>query len=237
MKNFILRIKPIIEDRNTRAGRLFDWSIQILIVISLICFSVETLPDIAPAWHQIMRIAEIVIVVIFTLEYILRLIVSDRKVRFIFSFYGLVDLAAIIPFYLSTGIDLRSIRTFRFLRLFRAFKMMRYSKAIIRFQKALKMVKEEMIMFMVLTVILLFLSGVGIFFFEHKAQPEVFKSIFDSIWWAIESLTTVGYGDIYPITVGGRIFTFFVLMIGLGIIAVPTGLIASALSRVRDQED
>ncbi|MBT3747613.1 MAG: ion transporter, partial [Bacteroidetes bacterium] len=157
--------------------------------------------------------------------------------RFIFSFYGLVDLAAIIPFYLSTGIDLRSIRTFRFLRLFRAFKMMRYSKAIIRFQKALKMVKEEMIMFMVLTVILLFLSGVGIFFFEHKAQPEVFKSIFDSIWWAIESLTTVGYGDIYPITVGGRIFTFFVLMIGLGIIAVPTGLIASALSRVRDQED
>ena len=99
------------------------------------------------------------------------------------------------------------------------------------------MVKEEMIMFMVLTVILLFLSGVGIFFFEHKAQPEVFKSIFDSIWWAIESLTTVGYGDIYPITVGGRIFTFFVLMIGLGIIAVPTGLIASALSRVRDQED
>jgi voltage-gated potassium channel len=237
MKNFILRIKPIIEDRNTRAGRLFDWSIQILIVISLICFSVETLPDITPAWHQIMRIAEIVIVVIFTLEYILRLIVSDRKVRFIFSFYGLVDLAAIIPFYLSTGIDLRSIRTFRFLRLFRAFKMMRYSKAIIRFQKALKMVKEEMIMFMVLTVILLFLSGVGIFFFEHKAQPEVFKSIFDSIWWAIESLTTVGYGDIYPITVGGRIFTFFVLMIGLGIIAVPTGLIASALSRVRDQED
>ncbi|MBT3751382.1 MAG: ion transporter, partial [Bacteroidetes bacterium] len=147
MKNFILRIKPIIEDRNTRAGRLFDWSIQILIVISLICFSVETLPDITPAWHQIMRIAEIVIVVIFTLEYILRLIVSDRKVRFIFSFYGLVDLAAIIPFYLSTGIDLRSIRTFRFLRLFRAFKMMRYSKAIIRFQKALKMVKEEMIMF------------------------------------------------------------------------------------------
>ena len=237
MKNFILRIKPIIEDRNTRAGRLFDWSIQILIVISLICFSVETLPDITPAWHQIMRIAEIVIVVIFTLEYILRLIVSDRKVRFIFSIYGLVDLAAIIPFYLSTGIDLRSIRTFRFLRLFRAFKMMRYSKAIIRFQKALKMVKEEMIMFMVLTVILLFLSGVGIFFFEHKAQPEVFKSIFDSIWWAIESLTTVGYGDIYPITVGGRIFTFFVLMIGLGIIAVPTGLIASALSRVRDQED
>ncbi|MBT3243591.1 MAG: ion transporter [Bacteroidetes bacterium] len=232
-----MRIKPIIEDRNTRAGRLFDWSIQILIVISLICFSVETLPDITPAWHQIMRIAEIVIVVIFTLEYILRLIVSDRKVRFIFSFYGLVDLAAIIPFYLSTGIDLRSIRTFRFLRLFRAFKMMRYSKAIIRFQKALKMVKEEMIMFMVLTVILLFLSGVGIFFFEHKAQPEVFKSIFDSIWWAIESLTTVGYGDIYPITVGGRIFTFFVLMIGLGIIAVPTGLIASALSRVRDQED
>ena len=78
--------------------------------------------------------------------------------------------------------------------------------------------------------------GAGIYFFENPAQPEVFRSIFDSLWWAVESLTTVGYGDIYPITIGGRIFTFFVLIIGLGIIAVSTGLFSSALSKAREEE-
>ena len=173
---------------------------------------------------------------IFTVEYILRLMVADKKLKFIFSFYGLIDLAAILPFYIATGIDLRLIRALRLLRLFRAFKLLRYSKAITRFHKAMILVREELIMFIALTMILIFLAGAGIYYFEHPAQPEVYKSLFDSLWWAVASLTTVGYGDIYPITVGGKIFTFFVLMIGLGIVSVPTGLVASALSKARDIE-
>ncbi len=85
-------------------------------------------------------------------------------------------------------------------------------------------------------MILLYTSGVGIYYFEHEAQPDQFKSVFHSLWWAITTLTTVGYGDMYPITTGGKLFTFFVLMIGIGIVAVPTGLVAFALSKAREDE-
>ena len=105
-----------------------------------------------------------------------------------------------------------------------------------RFGRALVIAKEEIVLFLIVAVILLYLSAVGIYYFEHHAQPEAFASIFHSLWWATTSLTTVGYGDTYPITVGGKIFTFFVLMIGLGIIAIPPGLIATALGEAREEE-
>jgi voltage-gated potassium channel len=173
---------------------------------------------------------------IFTLEYLLRIYIADKKLKYIFSFYGLIDLVAILPFYLSTTLDLRTLRIFRLFRLIRLFKLLRYSKAIQRFSKALVLAKEEMILFSLMTMILLYLSAVGIYYFEHEAQPENFQSIFHSLWWAVATLTTVGYGDIYPITLGGRIFTFVILMIGLGIVAVPAGLLASALSEAKIQE-
>jgi len=96
-----------------------------------------------------------------------------------------------------------------------------------------------LILFIIATCFLLYLSAVGIYYFENSVQPEQFKSVFHSLWWAVSTLTTVGYGDVYPITVGGKIFTFFMLIIGLGIIAVPTGLIAAALTKVpkNDEEE
>ena len=105
-----------------------------------------------------------------------------------------------------------------------------------RFGKAIALAKEEAILFLLATIVLLYLSAVGIYYFEHQVQPEQFKSIPHSLWWAVATLTTVGYGDVYPITVGGKVFTFIILMIGLGIIAVPAGLVASALSKVREDE-
>jgi hypothetical protein len=95
----------------------------------------------------------------------------------------------------------------------------------------LKVAKEQILLFMFITFILIYLSAVGIYFFENEAQPEHFSSIFDSLWWSIITLTTVGYGDVYPITVGGRVFTFCILLIGLGIVAIPTGIISAALMR------
>jgi len=115
-------------------------------------------------------------------------------------------------------------------------KLARYSEALKRIGKALLIAKEELILFGFVTLMLLYLSAVGIYHFEHAAQPNNFKSIFDSLWWAVTTLTTVGYGDVYPITLGGRLFTFIVLMLGLGIVAVPTGIIASALTSVRKSE-
>ena len=231
-------IKAIVERNDIPSGRAFDLIGQTLILFSIIAFSIETLPDLESRTREILGITEVIIITIFTLEYLLRLYVADRKVSYAFSFYGLLDLIAIVPFYISSGIDLRALRIFRMLRLFRLMKLLRYNRAINRISRTFIIVKEELILFGTVTAMLLYLSAVGIYYFENEAQPEVFKSIFHSLWWAVTTLTTVGYGDIYPITVGGKIFTFFILMIGLGIVAIPTGLLASAISKVRmeDQE-
>ena len=231
-----MTFKQIIEQDDTRAGKAFDWFIQGLIVLSLVSFSIETLPDLGPRTRQLLGTIETVSIAIFTLEYVVRIAVATSRVGFVLSFYGLIDLAAILPFYLASGIDLRSLRAFRLLRLFRAVKLFRYGKAIKRLHRALVIVKEELVLFACVTSLILYLSAVGVYYFENAAQPDAFSSVFDGLWWSVVTLTTVGYGDVYPITVGGRVFTFVVLMVGLGVVAVPTGLLASALSKARDEE-
>ena len=232
-----MRIAEIVWKSDTAAGRAFDLIVLALIVYSMITLSIETLPDLSDASAQFLRISEVVVTLLFTGEYILRVITSEKKLEYIFSFYGIIDFLAIVPFYLSLGIDLRGLRAFRLFRIFRILKIARYSKAMKRFGKALVLAREEAVLFIFVTAILLFLSAVGIYYFEHQAQPEQFKSIPHSLWWAVATLTTVGYGDVYPITAGGRVFTFLILMIGLGIVAVPAGLVAAALSKVRDDEE
>jgi voltage-gated potassium channel len=229
-------LKSTLDDVDNLPGRYFAFFIQSMIVLSLISFSVETLPDLSAEIRQVLAVTERVLIGLFTVEYLLRLYVADNKPGYIFSFFGVIDLLAILPFYLSTGIDLRSIRIFRLLRLFRILKLLRYSKAIKRFNRALIIAKEELILFSCVAIMLLYLSAVGIYYFESVVQPDKFKSIFHSLWWALATLTTVGYGDLYPVTAGGQVFTFFILIIGLGVVAVPTGLVASALSQARSEE-
>lgn len=232
-----MNLKEIIESNETKTGRIFDYFIQSLILISLICFSIEILPDLSNKTIKILNIIEIITVIIFSIEYILRIVFSEKKLKYIFSFYGIIDLIAILPFYLSRGIDLRSIRVFRLFRLTRTLKLVKYNKAIKKFHQAFILIKNELVIFLIATFFLLYTSAVGIYYFEHIVQPEQFGSVFHSLWWAVATLTTVGYGDVYPITIGGKIFTFIMLMIGLGIIAVPTGLIASALTKVLKQNE
>lgn len=224
------KLRLIIEDISTKQGRFFAFFIQFLIIVSVITFSIETTPNLDPQIIKTLRIIELICVVVFSIEYLLRIYVSDRKWKFVFSFFGVIDLIAILPFYLSIGIDLRSIRALRLLRIFRVLKIVRYNKAMQKFARALHYAKEEMILFLFLTMIILYLSAVGIYYFENSVQPEKFSSVFDSLWWAVATLTTVGYGDVYPITVGGKIFTFIMLIVGLSIIAVPAGIISSALT-------
>ena len=231
-----MTIKTVVEQHDTRAGRLFDLFIQALIVLSLVSFSIETLPELSAQTHELLRTIEIVTVAIFTVEYLLRIAVADRRLGYILSFLGIVDLVAILPFYIASGVDLRGVRAFRLLRLFRIFKLVRYSEALGRFRRAFLIAREEVVLFLFLACLLLFVAGVGIYYFENSAQPEAYASIFHSLWWAVATLTTVGYGDIYPITVGGKVFTFMVLIIGLGVVSVPAGLVASALSEARRLE-
>lgn len=229
-------IRKLIDDTENLPGKVFAYTIQLLIVTSLVTFTINTLPDLPQKTKEILSILEMLTVSIFTIEYILRIFVAEKKAGFIFSFYGLVDLVAILPFYISAGIDLRAVRIFRLLRLVRILKLFRYNQAIKRFQRALVIAKEELILFGFVAIIMLYLSAVGIYYFENEAQPDQFKSVLHSLWWALTTLTTVGYGDMFPVTAGGKVFTFLVLMVGLGIVAVPTGLIASALSQARDEE-
>ena len=230
------KIDKIVETRESKSGLYFDYFIQVLILLSIASFTVETIPDLEPQTVYFLERFELVCIVIFSLEYLIRLYIAKSKMRFVFSFYGIIDLLAILPFYLALGFDLRSARVLRFLRLFRIIKLIRYNKAIRRFQNAFIMIKQELIMFSVVSLILFYLSAVGIYYFENSVQPEAFSSIFSSLWWSVVTLNTVGYGDIVPITIGGRIFTFIILMIGLGIIAIPSGMISSALTEARAME-
>jgi voltage-gated potassium channel len=230
-------IKSIVEINDNKLSRYFAFFIQSLILLSIVTFSIETIPNLKPQTRTILQSIEWFSVIVFTLEYLLRIYVADSKPKFIFSFFGIIDLLAILPFYLSFGVDLRSLRALRFLRLFRVLKLVRYNKAISHFTRAIKSSKEEIFLFIFITLILIYFSAIGIYYFENQAQPEHFSSIFESLWWAIITLTTVGYGDVYPITVGGKVFTFFILMIGLGIVAIPTGIISSALTKSIDKKE
>jgi len=230
-------LRKIIEDNTSKKGKVFDYFIQLIILISLIAFVIGTLPNNSLPTKELLKTIEIVSVIIFSFEYLLRLFVAKKPLKYIFSFYGIIDILAILPFFLRTVYDFRALRVFRVFRVFRALKLIRYNKALNRFRLAAKIVKEEIILFLIVTVIFIFVASSGIYFFENSAQPDVFSSVLHSVWWAVVTLTTVGYGDVYPITVGGKIFTLFILLIGVGIVTVPAGLVASALSKAREIED
>lgn len=232
---FKAKVKNLVGEEST-TGRRFNLTIKVLIVLSLISISLETLPDLDPVYMNILLWFEYISVAVFTIEYILRIYAADRKRDFIFSFYGIIDLLAILPFYLTLGFDLRSLRVFRLLRLLRILKLGRYNEAMNRLSRTFASIKSELVIFVVLTIFVLYIAALGIYYFENPAQPEAFKSVFHSLWWAVATLTTVGYGDVYPITLGGRLFTFVVLMVGLGLISVPTGLIASSLTKIISRE-
>ncbi|WP_316863494.1 ion transporter [uncultured Cohaesibacter sp.] len=229
------RIGAILKGSDPQWGALFERCWAVLIVLSVILIALETEPNL-PYWlHHAMYLAESFVVVLFTIEYGLRIWTAKRASKYIFSFWGVIDLLSILPFYLTLGVDLGGLRAIRLLRIFRILKLVRFLRAAERLRRAFADIKDELVVFAFLSSIVIYVSAVGIFFFEHEAQPDKFSSVFQSLWWALATLTTVGYGDIYPITPGGKLFTLLVLLVGLGIVSVPSGLIASSLSRARYQ--
>ncbi len=214
----------------------WELPIELLVIANLVALAFETLPDLSPFWRATLWNFEVFCALVYTVEYAIRVHLARPRWRYVTSFYGIIDLLAILPFYLMMVFNLQAIRAFRLLRLLRLFKLIRYTNAVHRFRKAFAMARDDLVLFGVSALIVLYLSAIGIYHFEHDVQPDRFSSVFDSLWWAVATLTTVGYGDIYPVTPGGRLFTFLVLVLGLGFVAVPSGLLASALSRVRAEE-
>jgi len=230
-------LRKIIEEDSTFYGRVFDYVVIVLIIVSLISFSVTTIPDNSELINEILFRTNYFCIVFFTIEYLLRVWVAKKTLKYIFSFYGIIDLVSILGFYIQGALDLRGFKLFRIFRVIRILELSRYKRAVTRLKIAFNLIKEELVIITVMTFILIFLSASIIYYFENPVQPETFTSIFDSFWWAIVTLSTVGYGDSYPITVGGKIFTFFTLLIGIGIVAVPAGLFATALNKAREIED
>ena len=231
----IFRIRKLF-DTKTKLGHRIELFIQFLIISSIINFTVQTLPNINPTYQKVSNSIEVVSVFFFSLEYFLRLLSSKKPFKFIFSFFGIVDLLAILPFYLTLGTDLKSLRAVRLFRLLRLLKFLRYGDTLKNLKQSFDNVKKELILFSAATLLLIYFSSVGIYFFENEAQPDAFSSVFSAMWWSVATLTTVGYGDIYPITTGGKIFSTFIVFIGLGLVAVPTGLIASSLTQALNKK-
>ena len=237
------KLREIVEPNvDTRASRAFDLTMMAFIIIAIINFSLDTLPDLSDSVKLVLYSVEVITVTVFSVEYLLRIITAKKKLRFVFSFFGIVDLLAVVPFYVGlfyTGmqIDLRLLRILRLFRIFRVLKLLRYSRAITHFRDALNEVREELVLYLIATAFLMYLASAGIYYFERDVPRTNFQSIFHSLWWAVVTLTTVGYGDVYPQTTGGKIFTGFILLIGLGVIAIPSGLIASGMTKVKKKRD
>ncbi len=223
-------IIAILDGEHPRVGRSVALAIYALIVASAIIIALETMPDLSPAVNRFLVTAEIVILGIFLVEYILRLTCSEHPMRYAFSFWGIVDFIAIIPAVLFLFPDLATVRALRLLRVLRLLKLFKANRALDRIARAIDRAKAEFGIFFFIACVALYLAAVGIYHFENEAQPDGFSSIPESLWWAIATLTTVGYGDVYPITTGGRFFTGMVLLVGIGIVAVPAGLITAALT-------
>lgn len=218
-------------------NKTLEIAIQILIILSLVCFTIETVSGLQPETYELLNILEIVFVAIFTLEYLARIYFSKQNLKFIFSFFGLIDLIAILPFYLSLGFDLRTIRAVRFIRVFRLLKLTRYNKAVNFLRDAFRESKEELIVFSFLASALLYLTSVGIYYFEKDLQPDEFGSVPQALWWSVVTLTSVGYGDVTPISTAGKIFTSIILFLGIGLISVPSAILVSAFSKASQKDD
>lgn len=235
-------VETALDGRHPGLGHYVELFLHAIIVLSTAAMGVETLPDL-PRWAVDGLFAfELFVVAVFTIEYVLRLLTTPNPLGYARSFFGIVDILAIAPFYIAlvlagAHVDLRAIRALRLLRLLRLFKLARYTAALDRFGVAWRAVKDEVMVFGVTALVVLYVCALVIYQCEHGAQPDKFRSVFDAMWWAAVTLTTVGYGDIYPITPLGRLFTVFMLFVALGIIAVPTGLVASTLVAIRHRED
>ena len=214
----------------------FDAFIYILIIANILAMILESHSFMKDRFGQIFSLFELISILIFTVEYFYRIYMSykEKKLKgvfsYVFSFFGIIDFISILPFYIKQFvlIDGRFFRILRLFRLSRIFKLGRESKSLKLFIKALSAVKNELKFTFFLSLLCILFSASAIYFLENEAQPEVFSSITASLWWATVSLATVGYGDVVPLTVWGKVFAGFISLVGIGVVAIPTGIISAS---------
>lgn len=230
------------------ASKPFEILIIALIIVNTSAVIAETFT--LPARVQsVLSIVEIFSVIIFTAEYILRVWTSDilhsslspvkARIKYIFSFMAIIDLLAIMPFYLPMliSIDLRALRTLRLVRLLRLLKINRYTKALSTIAEVFRRKASQLVSSLIVVGLLMLVAALLMYNIEHEAQPEAFSNVFQALWWSVATLTTVGYGDIYPVTALGKVLSTIIALLGIGLVAVPTGIITAGFSEVIEKDE
>lgn len=237
-KNIYLLIDD--EKGNHKGDAYFDYFISCLIVLNVLAVIVESYEGLSASANFYLYIFDLLSVAIFTIEYLIRIWTADllydhlsptkARIKFIFSTYGIIDLVAILPFFLPfiIKLDLRVLRALRLVRLLRVLKLGRHSSSLKMVGSVLKETKYDLLVTSFVVLILLLIASTLMFYIENEQQPEAFSNIGQSLWWAVATLTTVGYGDIYPVTAGGKILSGIIALLGVGIVALPTSILSSA---------
>jgi voltage-gated potassium channel len=227
------KLHEIIYEADTPAGKAFDVALLIVIVLSIILVMLETIPGMNDKYYWQFYTAEWIITIVFTIEYILRIIAINRPSRYIFSFFGVVDLLSTLPTYIAIlggGHNLLfAVRALRLLRIFRVLKITRYIGESNRLMLALRNSRAKILVFLYTVLILCIIMGTVMYLVEGPENG--YTSIPTSIYWCIVTLTTVGYGDISPVTPLGQTIASIIMITGYGIIAVPTGIVTAEFSR------
>ncbi|NQU51733.1 MAG: ion transporter [Bacteroidetes bacterium] len=225
------QLYDIIFEADTPAGKFFDIALLFTILLSVTLVMLESVPAIRDKHQIILKTSEWIITAIFTVEYVLRILIVKKPYRYIFSFYGIIDFLSVIPTYLSLFIigshSLVVIRVLRLLRVFRILKLTRYSNAGKSLGRAMWASREKISVFIFFVIILVVIIGTIMYMVEGEIHG--FTSIPRSIYWAIVTLTTVGYGDISPVTSLGQFLASIVMIMGYAIIAVPTGIVTAEI--------
>jgi len=228
--------------KSSRISRLANGFIYILIILNVIAVILETEKDIFRLAPEFFKWFEWVSVGVFSIEYILRVWTATEqpafehpvygRIRYAFTFLALIDLAAIMPAYLPLlfTVDLRFLRILRLFRMLRVFKLGRYSKAMKLIGCVLKSKKSELSVAIFSTFLLMIIAAGMLYTVEHPAQPDKYSSIPAVMWWAVCTLTTVGYGDMVPVTILGKIFAGSIAVLGVGLFALPAGILASGFT-------
>jgi len=229
------RMHEIVFEADTPKGKLFDIVLLIAIMLSICAVMAETVPELNERYHWQLVALEWTFTIIFTIEYILRIVIVRKPWGYIRSFYGIIDLLSILPTYLAFFLvgaqTLMVLRILRLFRIFRLFKLGRYVSGGMQIAKALKSSREKIVVFIFVVLIIASITGTLMYLIEGASNG--FDSIPRGIYWAIVTMTTLGYGDITPSTTLGQVFTVILVLVGYGIIAVPTGIVAGGYTNVR----
>jgi voltage-gated potassium channel len=227
----------------TLYSKLLSYTIIFLIIINVVIFVVESFKNLSTTIIALTNTIELLTIIIFTFEYICRFVTADllypslgaikSRLKFVFSFLSIIDLCAILPFFIPFfTTSLLTLRSLRLLRLLRLFKLSRYTNALFTVGLVLKNKSYQLITSFFVVALILIISSIIMYNIEYAAQPTVFENAFSGFWWSVSTITTVGYGDIFPVTFMGKLLSSFISFLGIGMVAIPTGIISAGFNEL-----